>query len=142
MSEDAQSALSLEKTYQVPVPNMFYGFTGGADLPQRARIHGIASQPESGPVAGYSGTKFGMEAQLGISPRLPGPRPTGPEVNLNYLGTFNHDPHVVGEEWRSSGVSGNPTRCHVEDGFSIAQSQQWKEAHHLAMSFVVVSSMV
>ncbi|CAE7189539.1 unnamed protein product [Symbiodinium microadriaticum] len=54
---------------QVPVPNMFYGFTG------------------------YSGTKFGME------------------VNLNYLGTFNHDPHVVGE-----------------DGFSIAQSQQWKEA--------------
>ncbi|CAE7745306.1 unnamed protein product, partial [Symbiodinium sp. CCMP2456] len=57
------------KTLAVPVPNMFYGFTG------------------------YSGTKFGME------------------VNLNYLGTFNHDPHVVGE-----------------DGFSIAQSQQWKEA--------------
>jgi len=57
------------KTLAVPVPNMFYGFTG------------------------YSGTKFGME------------------VNLNYLGTFNHDPHVVGE-----------------DGFSIAQSQQWKAA--------------
>ncbi|OLP81230.1 hypothetical protein AK812_SmicGene38254 [Symbiodinium microadriaticum] len=59
----------LLSSERVPVPNMFYGFTG------------------------YSGTKFGME------------------VNLNYLGTFNHDPHVVGE-----------------DGFSIAQSQQWKEA--------------
>ncbi|CAE7267594.1 unnamed protein product, partial [Symbiodinium pilosum] len=57
------------KTLPVPVPNMFYGFTG------------------------YSGTKAGME------------------VNLNYLGAFNHDPHVVGE-----------------DGFSIAQSQEWKKA--------------
>eukprot|EP00439_Symbiodinium_sp_Y106_P081692 s2258_g20.t2 len=74
------------KTLAVPVPNMFYGFTG------------------------YSGTKFGME------------------VNLNYLGTFNHDPHVVGEEWRSSGLSGSPTLRRVEDGFSIAQSQQWKAA--------------
>ena len=116
-------------------------------LPQDVRVRGISqpSEPRSGPVAGYSGTKFGMEARLGIfNPRLPGPRLTGDslEVNLNYLGTFNHDPHVVGEEWRSSGLSGSPTLRRVEDGFSIAQSQQWKAVHHLNKSLVVVGSMV
>ena len=35
----------------------------------------------------------------------------GIEVNLNHLSTLNHDPHVVGE-----------------DGSSIAQSKEWKEA--------------
>ncbi|CAJ1334142.1 unnamed protein product [Effrenium voratum] len=42
---------------------------------------------------GYSGTKTGME------------------VNLNYLASFNHDPHVLGE-----------------DGYSIAKSKEWREA--------------
>ena len=48
---------------------------------------------------GYSGTKIGMEAGYSETHESPAAmQAQSSQVNLNYLGTFNHDPHVVGED--------------------------------------------